>query len=59
MLSEKQTDTRDDLYFMFNLINLSTEITKRSNINHISKYGKKKSLLFVKCTSLYFEACVI
>ena len=43
MLSEKQTDMRDhDLCFMFNLINLSTEITKGSNINHISKYGKKQ-----------------
>ena len=40
---KKQTNTRDhDLYFMFNLINLSTEITKGSNINCISKYGQKK-----------------
>ena len=34
-----------DLYFMFNLINLSTEITKESILNHISKYGKKKQIL--------------
>ena len=43
LFSEKQTNTCDhNLYFMFNLINLSTETTKESNINHISKYDNNK-----------------